>query len=84
LLIYLGGHGILPGQFQSLANLTIDKNHRVLTTEQFAGRMQIFRYTTTAEARAEKERRDAEAKKKAEEKRAAKSDAADTKDAVNK
>lgn len=64
LLIYMGGHGLLPGQFQSLVNLTIDKNNRVLTTEQFPGRMQIFRYITTAEARAEKERRDAEAKAK--------------------
>jgi sugar lactone lactonase YvrE len=61
LLIYMGGHGLLPGQFQSLVNLTIDKNNRVFTTEQFPGRMQIFRYITTAEAKAEKERRDAEA-----------------------
>ena len=66
LLIYMGGHGLLPGQFQSLVNLTIDKNNRVFTTEQFPGRMQMFRYVTKAEAKAEKERRDAEAEKEGE------------------
>jgi DNA-binding beta-propeller fold protein YncE len=70
LLIYMGGHGLYPGQFGSLTGLTIDKNNRVITTEQFPGRAQIFRYFTNAEALAEKDRRDAEAKKKVEERRA--------------
>jgi sugar lactone lactonase YvrE len=72
LLIYLGGHGMMPGQFQSLVNVAIDKNNRVFTTEQMAGRLQIFRYVTNTEARAELDRRNAEAKKKLEEKRASK------------
>ena len=87
LLIWMGGHGMMPGQFQSLANLAIDKNNRVFTTEQLAGRMQIFRYVTNAEAKAEKERRDLDAKKKVEERRAEKTHAGDTKpaeSAVNK
>jgi sugar lactone lactonase YvrE len=71
LLIYMGGHGLLPGWFQSIASITIDKQNRVFTTEQFPGRMQVFRYFTQAEAQAELDRRNAEAKKKAEEKRAA-------------
>jgi DNA-binding beta-propeller fold protein YncE len=87
LLIWMGAFGTLPGQFQSLANLAIDKNNRVYTTEQMAGRMQIFQYTNNAQAKAEKERRDLEAKKKLEEKRAAKTNAGDTRpaeSAVNK
>jgi sugar lactone lactonase YvrE len=79
LLIWMGGFGMLPGQFQSLVNLTIDKNNRVYTTEQLAGRMQIFQYTNNAQAKAEKERRDLEAKKKADERRGAKTDAGDAK-----
>jgi len=71
----------LPGQFQSLVNLTIDKNNRVYTTEQLAGRMQIFQYTNNAQAKAEKERRDLEAKKKADERRTSKTSAGDTKPA---
>jgi sugar lactone lactonase YvrE len=83
LLIWMGGFGMLPGQFQSLANLTIDKNNRVYTTEQLAGRMQIFQYTNNAQAKAEKERRDLEAKRKADERRAVKTNAGDTKPAEN-
>lgn len=64
LLIYLGGHGILPGQFQSLTNLAIDRTDRVFTTEQMAGRMQIFKYIPNADAKAEKARRDEQAKKR--------------------
>jgi sugar lactone lactonase YvrE len=64
LLIYMGGHGLLPGQFQSIVGLTIDKNNRVFTTEQFPGRMQMFRYISNTEAKAEKERRDTEARAK--------------------
>lgn len=79
LLIWMGGFGMLPGQFQSLVNLTIDKNNRVFTTEQLAGRMQIFQYTNNTQAKAEKDRRDLEAKKKADERRGAKTDAGDAK-----
>ena len=75
LLIYLGGHGMMPGQFQSLVNVAIDKNNRVFTTEQMAGRLQIFRYVNNAEARAELDRRNAEAKKKLEDKRKTAADA---------
>jgi sugar lactone lactonase YvrE len=67
LLIYMGEHGLLPGQFQSLVNITVDKNNRVFTTEQMPGRLQMFRYINDAEAKAEVERRDLEAKKKNEE-----------------
>lgn len=69
LLLYLGGHGIYPGKFQSLVNVTFDaKTNRVFTTEQLPGRMQIFRYFTNAEARAEFKRREEEAAKKKAEK----------------
>ena len=65
LLLYMGGHGGLPGQFSTLAGLTIDrKNNRVIASEQYPGRVQIFRYVTDGEALTEKDRRDEEAKKK--------------------
>ena len=64
LLIWMGGHGLLPGQFSTLAGLVIDKNNRVLTSEQYPGRVQIFRYFTDTEAKAEKEKRDAEQRQK--------------------
>lgn len=61
LLIYLGQQGVLPGQFQALYGLAYDsKNNRVITSEQFPGRVQVFRYVTDAEAAAEKARREAE------------------------
>jgi DNA-binding beta-propeller fold protein YncE len=61
LLIYLGQQGVLPGQFQALYGLAYDKkNNRVITSEQFPGRVQVFRYVTDAEAAAEKARRVAE------------------------
>ncbi len=65
LLTYLGGHGNLPGQFAALCGITIDKNNRVFTSEQYPGRVQQFRYVTEAEAAAEKARRDAELGKRA-------------------
>jgi DNA-binding beta-propeller fold protein YncE len=65
LLLYMGGHGELPGQFSTLSGLTIDtKTHRVIASEQWPGRVQIFRYVTDAEALAEKKRRDEDAQKK--------------------
>jgi hypothetical protein len=55
--IWLGGHGTLPGQFRTLAGLYIDKNNRIFTSEQYPGRVQMFRYFTDDEARAELARR---------------------------
>jgi DNA-binding beta-propeller fold protein YncE len=65
LLLYMGGHGGLPGQFSTLAGLFIDsRNNLVIASEQWPGRVQIFRYVTDGEALAEKNRRDEEAQKK--------------------
>jgi DNA-binding beta-propeller fold protein YncE len=65
LLIWMGGHGALPGQFDVIAGLTFDgKRNRVITSEQYPGRVQIFRYVTNEEAKAEKAERDAQASKK--------------------
>ena len=61
LLIYFGQLGWYPGQFQALYGIAYDKqNNRVVTSEQFPGRVQVFRYVTDAEAAAEKSRREAE------------------------
>jgi hypothetical protein len=77
LLIYMGEPGLLPGQFQSLVNVMIDKNNRVLTTELYPGRLQVFRYHTNSEAKAELDRRNAEGKKNADQKKPASSSAPD-------
>ena len=59
LLIYFGQLGWYPGQFQALYGIAYDKqNNRVITSEQFPGRVQVFRYVTDAEAAAEKVRRE--------------------------
>ncbi len=61
LLIYLGQPGTWPGQFSALYGIAIDpKNNNVVTSEQFPGRVQVFRYITDAEAAAEKVSRDAQ------------------------
>ena len=66
LLIYFGQQGTYPGQFQALYGLAYDKqNNRIITSEQFPGRVQVFRYLTDAEAAAEKNRREAEQEKTA-------------------
>jgi hypothetical protein len=65
----MGEHGLLPGQFQSLVNVMVDKNNRVFTTELYAGRLQVFRYYSNSEARAELDRRKAEEKQKADQKK---------------
>jgi hypothetical protein len=68
LLTYIGtGHGELPGQFKALVGVAIDKQNRVFTTEQYPGRLQVFRYVTDAEAAAEKARHDEELQKAADE-----------------
>ena len=59
LLIYFGQPGNWPGQFSAPYDIAIDtKNNRVITSEQFPGRVQMFRYVTDAEAAAEKASRE--------------------------
>ena len=51
LLIYFGQPGNWPGQFSALYDIAIDqKFNRVITSEQFPGRVQMFRYVTDTEA----------------------------------
>ncbi len=50
LLAFLGGHGNGPGQFFALASVFVDKQNRVFTSEQYPGRVQMFRYVSNAEA----------------------------------
>jgi sugar lactone lactonase YvrE len=50
LLGVVGGHGNLLGQFSELGGVYIDKNNRIFTSEQYPGRVQMFRYITDAEA----------------------------------
>ena len=59
-LMWMGGHGLFPGQFRALAGLYIDKNNRIFTAEQYPGRVQMFRYFTDDEARAQIKERQAE------------------------
>jgi hypothetical protein len=47
---YFGMHGTLPGQFVLPTGIAIDKKNRVIVSEQFRGRIQIFQYVTDAEA----------------------------------
>jgi len=63
-LMWMGGHGLFPGQFRALAGLYIDKNNRIFTSEQYPGRVQMFRYFTDDEARAQIKERQAELEKK--------------------
>src|SRR5579871_1483982 len=71
LLTMLGGHGHNPGQFEALVGVAIDKNSRVFTTEQYPGRMQMFRYITDEEAAAEKKNLEEKREKAAEVRRQA-------------
>ena len=50
LLGFVGQHGNLLGQFSELVGVYIDKNNRMFTSEQYPGRVQMFRYITDAEA----------------------------------
>jgi len=54
LLIYFGEHGEYPGRFMGAYGIAIDKENRVVVSETFPGRVQMFRYVTDAEAEAEK------------------------------
>ncbi len=78
-LMWMGGHGLFPGQFRALAGLYIDKNNRIFTSEQYPGRVQMFRYFTDDEARAQIKQRQAEVdKKRAQGSKPAAADAAPT------
>jgi len=63
-LMWMGGHGLFPGQFRALAGLVIDKNNRMFTSEQYPGRVQMFRYFTDDEAREQIKQRQADVDKK--------------------
>lgn len=63
-LMWMGGHGLFPGQFRTVTGLYIDKNNRIFTSEQYPGRVQMFRYFTDDEARAQNAQRKAELEKK--------------------
>ncbi len=59
LLIYFGQPGNWPGQFSAPYDIAIDpKSNLVVTSEQFPGRVQVFRYVTDAEAASEKASRE--------------------------
>ncbi len=60
LLGIVGGHGNLLGQFSSLDGVYIDKNNRIFTSEQYPGRVQMFRYITDAEAEQLKKEKEAQ------------------------
>lgn len=63
LLIYFGQPGWYPGQFDAIYGLASDtRNNRIITSEQFPGRVQVFRYITDAEASALRAQRDAAGK----------------------
>jgi len=70
LLTYIGDvHASGLGQFKALVGIAIDKQNRVFTTEQYPGRMQMFRYVTDAEAAVEKAKREEDLKKAADARR---------------
>jgi DNA-binding beta-propeller fold protein YncE len=59
LLGYLGGGGTYPGQFSVPADVFVDqKTNRVFVTDQFPGRLQVFRYVTDEEAKVLKDEHD--------------------------
>lgn len=70
-LMRIGTHGELPGQFSSVAGLTIDRQNRLFTADVYPGRVQMFRYFTDAEAKAQLDRQKAEQDAKDKEKGAA-------------
>jgi len=76
--MWMGGHGLFPGQFRALTGLYIDKNNRIFTSEQYPGRVQMFRYFTDDEARAQIKERQAVAGKKSSGGKAAAADTAAT------
>jgi DNA-binding beta-propeller fold protein YncE len=72
-LMFFGGRGDTPGAFTLASGIGFDeRTHRVVVSEQWLGRVQVFRYTTDAEAKPEYEKL-----AKEEEERRAKQEAAD-------
>ncbi len=65
LLIYFGDHGEYPGRFMGVYDITIDKLNRVITSEIYPGRVQMFRYVTDAEFETAKKEREGGAQKTA-------------------
>ena len=61
LCAFFGEYGYFPGQFALPSGIAIDKNNRVIVAEQVLnGRLQVFRYTTDAEAAEELAKREPE------------------------
>jgi DNA-binding beta-propeller fold protein YncE len=60
LLGMVGGHGKLLGQFSELSAVYIDKNNRIFSSEQYPGRVQMFRYITDSEAEQLKKEKEAQ------------------------
>lgn len=80
LLGFVGQHGNLLGQFSELVGVYIDKNNRIFTSEQYPGRVQMFRYITDAEAdQMKKERETQKASAAAARQEAVKLDSSETK-----
>jgi sugar lactone lactonase YvrE len=75
-LMWMGGHGLFPGQFRALAGVYIDKSNRIFTSEQYPGRVQMFRYFTDDDARAQIKQRAADAEKKSQQRKPGSADAA--------
>jgi len=62
LCAFFGEYGYFPGQFALPSGIAIDRNNRVIVAEQVLnGRLQVFRYTTDAEAAAEQVAREQQA-----------------------
>jgi DNA-binding beta-propeller fold protein YncE len=61
LCAFFGEYGYFPGQFALPSGVAIDKSNRVIVAEQVLnGRLQVFRYTSDAEAAAELAKRERE------------------------
>ena len=61
LCAYFGEYGYFPGQLALPSGVAIDQNNHVVVAEQVLnGRLQVFRYTTDAEAALEQAMRDRE------------------------
>jgi len=65
LLIYFGEHGEYPGRFMGVYDIAIDKLNRVITSEIYPGRVQMFRYVTDTEFETLKKERESGAQKTA-------------------
>jgi DNA-binding beta-propeller fold protein YncE len=56
LLIYFGEHGEYPGRFMGAYAIAMDpKDHRVVISETFPGRVQIFQYVSDKQAEKDKQ-----------------------------